>query len=141
MTERGNDKFRNNTHLIGDKAYPCLEKLLTPFKDGHLIPNQRRYNYHHASAPSSIERAFALLKKRFRILKFLDVRCIEWACKYIMVCCILHNICILQEDVMDIVIHNDENELEMDDHHYGNLQERQMRVQGQNKRNLICQQF
>ncbi|KAJ8931811.1 hypothetical protein NQ314_015207 [Rhamnusium bicolor] len=63
-----------------------------------------------SNARSPIERAFALLKKRFRCLIFLDVLCMEWIPKYIIACCVLHNICIQNNDILDMEeIINNEN--------------------------------
>lgn len=103
LTAMRNEKFQDDSHLIGDKAYPCLQALMVPYKEnGHLTNEQRNFNFLLSSARSVIERAFALLKKRFRCLKFLDIKDIEWGCKYIIACSILHNICILQNDILDI---------------------------------------
>ncbi|KAI4455716.1 dde superfamily endonuclease [Holotrichia oblita] len=72
------DKFPYNSHLIGDKAYPCMSRLMTPYKDyGQMTRRQRNYNYQHSCARSVIARAFALLKGRFRKLKFRDVKSID----------------------------------------------------------------
>jgi hypothetical protein len=60
----------------------------------------------------TVERAFALLKKRFRCLKdTFDVRNLTQIPKMIIACCVLHNICILQNDVMDINL----DDIEQDD--------------------------
>lgn len=41
-----------------------------------------------------IERAFALLKGRFRRLKYLDMSLIDLIPDVILVCCVLHNVCL-----------------------------------------------
>ena len=64
-----------NNHLLGDGAYPLQNWLLKPFRDnGHLTRIQRRFNYHLSSTCAAIERAFGLLKGRFRRLTFLDTK-------------------------------------------------------------------
>lgn len=76
---------------------------MIPFKNNvHLTDSQKNFNFHLSSCRSIVERAIAMLKSRFRCLKFFDIKDIEWATKYILACCILHNICILQNDVMEI---------------------------------------
>lgn len=63
------DKFPNNTHLIGDAAYRLHQHLLTPYIDnGHLTQRQKNYNFCHSSTRMVIERAFGLLKCRWRSL-------------------------------------------------------------------------
>ncbi|KAJ8968618.1 hypothetical protein NQ314_002217 [Rhamnusium bicolor] len=81
LTEQRGQKFVNDTHLVGDKAYPCLPTLIVPYKDnGHLNQNQRHFNYRLYVVRSIIEKAFALLRKRFRCTKFLDIKNIGWGC-------------------------------------------------------------
>ena len=46
-----------------------------------------------------IEKAFALLKGRFRRLKYLHMSCAELIPYVILACCVLHNICL--EDCPD----------------------------------------
>ncbi|XP_067211740.1 putative nuclease HARBI1 isoform X2 [Linepithema humile] len=79
-------------HLIGDTAYPLLINLMTPFKDnGHLTVVQTRYNQKLSSIRSIIERAFGLLKGKFRRLKYLDISDFELGNKIIAAACTLHN--------------------------------------------------
>lgn len=86
-------------HLLGDSAYPNLSWLLTPFRDnGHLTEVQTHYNYTHSSIRSTVERAFGLLKGRFTRLKYLDQNDTKLMVKTIVTGCILHNICILNND-------------------------------------------
>lgn len=50
----------------------------------------------------AIERAFALLKIRFRILlNCLPLLGIKHIPEFIIACCVLHNICILKNDMID----------------------------------------
>lgn len=41
-----------------------------------------------------IERAFALLKGRFRRLKYLDMSLVDLIPHVILACCVLHNVCL-----------------------------------------------
>ena len=66
--------FPQNSYLLGDSAYPLTSWLMSSFRDnGHLTPQQRNYNFLHSSSRMVIERAFALLKGRFRRLKYVDM--------------------------------------------------------------------
>jgi hypothetical protein len=79
-------------HTLGDAAYPTRRWLLTPFRDnGHLTEQ-------HTSNRVVIERAFALLKGKFRRLKYLETAKVNTSVEIIMMCCVLHNICTLTND-------------------------------------------
>lgn len=85
-------------HMLGDAAYPLSMRMMVPYKDnGHLTFEQTQYNTKHSNTRSVIERAFALLKGRFRRLKYLemDVAHIPDA---IVACTVLHNICLQNGD-------------------------------------------
>ncbi|XP_054713774.1 putative nuclease HARBI1 [Uloborus diversus] len=81
-------------HILGDKAYPLRSQLLTPFRDnGHLTASERNYNHLHSQTRCTVERAFGLLKGRFRRLKGIDMTEVVNIPAVIMACCVLHNIC------------------------------------------------
>ncbi|KAJ8307456.1 hypothetical protein KUTeg_015540 [Tegillarca granosa] len=87
----------NGNHLVADAAYPLRRWLLTPYRDnGHLNQEQKHFNYMHSSNRVVIERAFGLLKGRYR-LYHIDSK-VETAVKLIVVACVLHNFCLLQHD-------------------------------------------
>ncbi|CAI6373933.1 unnamed protein product [Macrosiphum euphorbiae] len=93
-------KFLNNSHIIGDAAYTLQEHLLVPYRDnGHLTEKQKNFNCCHSSARMAIERSFGLLKGRFRsLLTTLAMERVDLIPKYIIACCVLHNICLLKND-------------------------------------------
>jgi hypothetical protein len=65
LTQLQNEKFPDDTHIVGDKAYPCIPQLMTPFRNnGHLTARQENYNYLLCRVRNTVERAFALLKKK-----------------------------------------------------------------------------
>lgn len=116
-------------------AYKLHQNLLVPYRDnGHLTSRQRNYNFCHASARVVIERAFGLLKGRFRsLLTVFAMNRIDLIPIHILACCILHNICLMRGDDLNIeinenvevinTVHNAENV-----HNVGNA-----------KRDLICE--
>lgn len=60
---------------------------------------KRKFNKVHSAARMSIERAFGILSARWRfITKHLYMIDIEDVCKTIVAACILHNICIDDDD-------------------------------------------
>ena len=90
------DTISNETqgsyHLLGDSAYPLSDSLIVPYKDnGHLTEIQKNFNKQHSSSRTIIERCFALLKGKFRRLKFLDMSKLEFIPTVIVTACILHN--------------------------------------------------
>lgn len=141
ITERAAEKFPNDTHILGDKAYPCVPQLMNPYRNnGHLNVQQQQFNCLLSKSRSTIERAFGLLKNWMRCLKFLDVRCINWIPKYIIACCVLHNICILHGDVIDMEPSDIPDE-DADIQHANIDEDRQRRELGMIKRNRICDNF
>lgn len=78
---RGSDLFLQNNemipqgfYLLGDSGFPLLQWLITPFRDyGNLNRQQKLFNKSHSKCRKVIERAFGMLKSRFRRLFRFDV--------------------------------------------------------------------
>ncbi|KAL6255472.1 hypothetical protein P5V15_013809 [Pogonomyrmex californicus] len=89
--------FPHDSHIMSDAAYRFTKYITVPFKDnGHLSERQINFNKHLSSARMIIEHTIDLLKDRFRsILDTLPLYRIDLIFKYIIACCILHNICLL----------------------------------------------
>lgn len=82
------------SYVLGDSAFPLTQWLITPFRDfGNLNRPQRHFNTTHAKARVPIERAFGLLKSRFRRLLRFDAADMSIMVDTILSACILHNIC------------------------------------------------
>ena len=95
----GSSLFPSQTYLLKDSVYLLTTWLMPPFRDnGHLSDKQIHYNYLHSSTRMVIECAFALLKGRFRRLKYMDIDKVEDIPSIILMCCTLHNIYLLSED-------------------------------------------
>ncbi|XP_071569939.1 putative nuclease HARBI1 [Temnothorax nylanderi] len=93
-------------HIIGDAAYPISVNLLTPY-NGHLTPVQANFNHNFCRARVRIENTFGLLKGRFRQLTRLDMWSVISMAKFIISCCVLHNLCIDRNDVLDYYDHEE----------------------------------
>nr|XP_024654062.1 putative nuclease HARBI1 [Maylandia zebra] len=87
-TKFGHGEFTG--HLLGDRGYPCLSFLLTPYPDPESGP-QQRYNLAHCRTRARVEMTIGMLKARFQCLQRLRVAP-ERACDIIVACVILHNI-------------------------------------------------
>ncbi|XP_049339377.1 uncharacterized protein LOC125804553 [Astyanax mexicanus] len=86
------------TFLLGDGGYPCLQRplaLITPYKRPLRDERQRVFNRYHSKARSVIERAFGIMKTRWRsiFLKALEVHP-SFVPTVVASCAILHNICL-----------------------------------------------
>lgn len=97
--DRGLVEFAQNSHLLGDLAYTLSTNLLVGFKNnGNLTARQKNFNLLLAQIRVVIENCFALLKGRFRRLKYMETKRLELICLLINAACILHNITILNGD-------------------------------------------
>lgn len=91
--------------LLGDGGYPCLDTpvcLITPYKEPVNGQIQGRFNYYHARARSIIERAFGMMKTRWRstLFRALEVKP-TFAPLVIASCAFLHNVCLDNEDLLE----------------------------------------
>ena len=92
-------------HILGDGAYPIMRWLLKPYRDtGNLTRRERRYNKVLSQMRSGVERAFGALKNRFKRLRLLEHVHIEDTNKTILATCVIHNICIMNDDLLDEMI-------------------------------------
>lgn len=106
------ENFPYDSHLLNDATYHLSKHAIVPFKDnGHLTDRQVNFNKRLSAARMIVERSLGLLKGRFRsILDTLPTRRIDLIPKYIIACCILHNICLIKNYLIDIpIIVNDIN--------------------------------
>ncbi|XP_066590713.1 putative nuclease HARBI1 [Prorops nasuta] len=125
--------FPENTHLIGDSAYPLSKTLLVPYRDnGHLTNIQINYNKSLSSTRIVIERTFGLLKARFRKLKYMYLYDTDIIPLLILACCILHNICIdNEEELFNVTEDEDDFNIEIDN-------EESAFLDGEEKRDVIA---
>ncbi|KAI4469606.1 hypothetical protein MML48_1g02433 [Holotrichia oblita] len=124
-----------NYHLLGDSAYYIREWLITPYRDyGNLTEEEKKFNKIHSSTRVLIENSFGLLKGRFRQLLQIHMFDVDKISKFIIACCVLHNLCIIEEDCLEddeVINHPAEAELAMHE------SELHLRKLGEIKRNAI----
>lgn len=71
----------NGNHIIADGANPLRRWRMTPYRNnGHLLQEQKHFNYLLSANRVVRERAFGLLKGIFRRLHHLNVFSIKTAC-------------------------------------------------------------
>ncbi|OWR44813.1 hypothetical protein KGM_202120 [Danaus plexippus plexippus] len=95
-TQNRDTLFPHNTFLVGHSGYPSLSWLVPPFRENkRLTSQQREFNSLHASARKLSDKAFNLLKTKFRRIKLFTVyRNIPFITDTIVAACILHNYCL-----------------------------------------------
>lgn len=82
-----------------------------------------------------IENAFGLLKQRFRQLMQLDFITVKRSANFIISCCVLHNLCIMNNDNLNDL---DIEDVEYNERHIYNEQNPNDRMDGEIKRDIIC---
>ena len=76
--------------------------MITPFKDhGRLTRAQRYFNHTVSSERQAVERLFGHVKGRFRRLENIHCKYVSDACYLVSSACVLHNLCVLSNDVID----------------------------------------
>lgn len=89
--------------LIGDAAYPMRPWFYSPFKGEKegLSRAKGHWNFIQSSTRMAIERAFGILKGRWRILlKRIDMP-LRHVPNVVTTCICLHNLCIIHKDKFD----------------------------------------
>ena len=94
--------FPDKEYIIGDAAFPLTPNLIVPYD---ISPSMNRvnkqFNFVHSSTRMAVERAFGILKNRFRCLHLgLNMKP-QRAIKTICACVILHNLCLQSGDLFE----------------------------------------
>jgi hypothetical protein len=95
-------------YVLVDGGYPVHTWLIRPYEAMHRgrFPSTQEiiFNKQHASTRGVIERAFGILKSRWRKLHKVDMRNQDIAKHFIMSAFILHNFCTIKDRQYDIDI-------------------------------------
>ena len=93
----------NNTmikpYLLGDAGYALSANIIVPYPGEQLTPEQEHFNFVHSSTRMCVERAFGMLKMRWRILNGkVCVKDPYIMSLYTSCACILHNLMVARND-------------------------------------------
>lgn len=140
VLENENRMFPRNTFLIGDSAYVLKKWLIVPFKNyGNLTQTQVDFNYLHSSTRVVVEHAFIYLKGRFRrLLHFTEQTDIGSLIKIISCACILHNICLIQNDLYDVTLPENQN---LDEYFNEVIEDENNNVEGEERRQELINEL
>lgn len=89
-------------YIVGDRGYPLLSWCITPYKMGPMgLPLSKEevwFNRKHSATRMSIERAFGILKARFKEIGTKSSLKLEFLPTVVHCCCVLHNILLASKD-------------------------------------------
>ena len=98
--------------IAGDSAYPLTSWPIKSFQDRVNIPREeRKFNTKLSAIRSVVERAFGMLKGRWRIVMKKIKQQVGTLNKTITAACVLRNVCIALNETYDL----DENDSDDDD--------------------------
>lgn len=131
-----------NSHLLGDTAYPLTKYLIVPFRDnGHLTRPQKQFNRTLSSTRVIIEQAFGRLKGMFRRLKYLHIYQLKNV-KYIVgTACILHNLSIMEKIDYEVDENEDNNNNDVEQREVLREVEEMGTLEGKTKRLELLRQI
>ncbi|XP_067283966.1 putative nuclease HARBI1 [Pseudorasbora parva] len=100
--------------ILGDGGYPCLSApvcLITPYREPVQNPVQARFNSKHSRARSIVERAFGMMKTRWRSIFFKALEVSPAFVPEVITCCVvLHNLALLNGDIIEAEDEEDLND-------------------------------
>lgn len=117
-------------YVVGDGIFKCCPTLIIPYNSRELAAGRRssqalhrsmvQFNHDHSGTRMAIERAFGVLKGRWRCLKSqLDFNHI-YATRVIVACAVLHNMCQLQGEQLREILYSRDTGLDAGySHAYG----------------------
>lgn len=95
--------MKTKPFIIGDKAYPVLPWCIPPYiEKSNVTERQKRFNTCHAKSRQRVERCIALLFRRFKRLKNIDMNRTNFIAPTIIAACVLHKICLNNEENEEI---------------------------------------
>jgi hypothetical protein len=93
LSQRAASEFSDGSFLLGDAGYAPQSWLVPAFRQSAATHEELLFNAAHSRCRVIVERAFGILKGRWRLLQGIDMR-IASVSTVSCACCILHNICV-----------------------------------------------
>lgn len=86
--------------IIADSAYPSRRYVLPAYRDSQAYghPQRARFNDKHSTTRNVVERAFGVLKQRWRCLLRGSEASVITTSWVVLMCFILHNVCMEMND-------------------------------------------
>lgn len=110
------EKMPENAYILGDCGFPSEKCMLTPVHGAIAGSSEDKYNIAHRRTRSIIERAFGMLKMRWRCLwRFRTLHYNpKTSAEIVYACMVLHNLCIrrnlqLDTEMEEIELSDDES--------------------------------
>ena len=89
-------------YIVADRGYPLLSWCMTPFKMGPMgtaLTNEEVwFNRKHSSTRMCVERAFGILKARFKEIGGKSSLKLDFLPTVVHACCVMHNILLASKD-------------------------------------------
>lgn len=79
-------------HLIADDAFPMGKRLLKPYPQRMLTPEERIFNYRLSRGRRLVENVFGIISSKFRILKMEMAFTVKHCVTVVESICVLHNV-------------------------------------------------
>uniref|UniRef100_A0A3B1JVY3 DDE Tnp4 domain-containing protein n=1 Tax=Astyanax mexicanus TaxID=7994 RepID=A0A3B1JVY3_ASTMX len=103
--------------VVGDPAYPLLPWLIKGFSGSNLTPEEQLFNEQLSRIRVVVEHTFGHLKSRWRVLaKRSDIHH-SFMPTVIVACCVLHNLCKKEGDMLPPPTHSEPSTLQQPPQH------------------------
>ncbi|KAJ0885920.1 putative harbinger transposase-derived nuclease domain-containing protein [Helianthus annuus] len=116
LSQRSKLGMLENTWVVGNSGYPLKDWMLVPYTHQNLTWSQHTFNQRLGEIEMIAKEAFMRLKGRWGCLqKRIEVKLQELP-MVLGACCVLHNICEMNNEEMDVDLRFDlyDDEMEMD---------------------------
>nr|XP_043625084.1 protein ALP1-like [Erigeron canadensis] len=101
LSQRFNKGYTKDTLVVGNSGYPLLDWLLVPYSHQNLTWSQHSYNEKLCDVQNIAKDAFMRLKGRWVCLQKRTEVKLQDLPVVLGACCVLHNICEMNNETMD----------------------------------------